>query len=160
VFFGKGTETGPGKKKNSAAVAVMTPASAPHIRMSLFVFIGFVSLLSEDFPSRRLGWAHRSYQRFYGRWIARERCGQFLQTCQAETLQEFFRCRKAQPAVGAGEFLHKLEIPEFHNEPALVGVEKTVDFRLADWLLKGDAREHFKARHCHFKIPARPTLFA
>ena len=40
-------------------------------------------------------------------------------------------------AVGAGEFLHQLEIPKFHNEPALVGVEKPVDFRLADWLLTG-----------------------
>ena len=78
-------------------------------------------------------------------WIARERgCGQFLQTCQTETLQEFFRCGEAQPAVGAGEFLHKLEIPQFDNEPALVDVEKLVDFRLADWLPKGDARQHFK----------------
>ena len=31
-------------------------------------------------------------------------------------------------AVGAGEFLHKLEIPKFHNEPALVGVEKPVEY--------------------------------
>jgi hypothetical protein len=34
------------------------------------------------------------------------------------------RCGEAQPAVGAGEFLHTLEIPKFHNEPAFVRVEK------------------------------------
>ena len=50
------------------------------------------------------------------------------------------RCKKltlsqSATAVGAGEFLHKLEIPKFHNEPALVGVEKSVDFRLADGCL-------------------------
>jgi hypothetical protein len=39
------------------------------------------------------------------------------------------------------QFLHKLEILKFHNESALVGVEKPVDFRLADWLSKGDAGE-------------------
>ena len=38
----------------------------------------------------------------------------------------------------------ELEIPEFHGESALFGVEEPVDFRLADWLLKGDAGEHFK----------------
>jgi hypothetical protein len=75
------------------------------------------------------------------------------------------RCKNAsvvakQPAVGAGEFLHKLEIPKFHNQSALVGIEKPVDFRLADWLPKGDAREHFKARRCHLKISARAALFA
>ena len=69
-------------------------------------------------------------------------------------------CGEAQPPVDAGEFLHKLEIAELHNEPALVGVEKLVDFRLADWLPKGDAGEHFKARRCHVKISARATLFA
>ena len=67
-------------------------------------------------------------QGFYGGLIARERdCGQFPQTCEPEALQEFCSCRKAQPAVGAGEFLHELEIAKFHNEPALVSVEKEVN---------------------------------
>jgi hypothetical protein len=56
----------------------------------------------------------------------------------------------------AEEFLHKLEIP--HHQPPLIGVEKVVDFRLADWLLKGDARQHLEGRRCHFKIPARCWL--
>ena len=86
--------------------------------------------------------------------------GQFLQTCQSEALQERFSCGEAQPAVGTGKFLHKPEIPEFHDEPALVGIEKPVDFRLADWLPKGDARQHFKGRRRHLKISARATLFA
>ena len=84
--------------------------------------------------------------------ITRERGrGQFPQACEPETLQERFSCRKAQTAVGTGEFLHKLEIPKFDDEPALVGIEKPVDFRLADWLLKGDAREHFEGRRCQFE---------
>jgi hypothetical protein len=41
---------------------------------------------------------------------------------------------RAQPAVGTGEFFHKLEIPKSDDQPALVGVEKLVYFRLADWL--------------------------
>jgi hypothetical protein len=59
------------------------------------------------------------------------------------------RCKNASVVAkrnrpfGAGEFLDKPEIPKCHNEPALVGVEKPVDFRLADWLPKGDARHHF-----------------
>ena len=39
-------------------------------------------------------------------------------------------------AIGAGEFLHKLNIPEFHNEPTLVGAEELADFRLTDGCLK------------------------
>jgi hypothetical protein len=35
-----------------------------------------------------------------------------------------------------------------------------IDFRLADWLLKGNAGEHFKGRRCHLKVCARTTLFA
>jgi hypothetical protein len=35
-----------------------------------------------------------------------------------------------QGTVETGEFLHKLEIPEFHHEAALVDVEETVDFRI------------------------------
>jgi hypothetical protein len=41
-------------------------------------------------------------------------------------------CGEAEPPVGAGEFLHEPEIAKFH-EPALIGVEKAIDFRLADW---------------------------
>jgi hypothetical protein len=43
---------------------------------------------------------NRSYQRFYGWCLSRQRGrGQFPHTCQAETLQEFFSCREAQSAV-------------------------------------------------------------
>ena len=50
--------------------------------------------------------AHRSSQRFYGGLITRKRgYGQFLQTCQAKTLQEFCGCGEAQTAVPTGEFL-------------------------------------------------------
>ena len=75
-------------------------------------------------------------------------------------MQKGFRCRKAQTAVGSREFLHKLEIPEFHYEAALVDVEETADFRLADRLLKGDASEHFERRGREIKICARSALFA
>jgi hypothetical protein len=34
------------------------------------------------------------------------------------------------------------------------------DFRLADWLPKGNAGEHFEGRRCEIKMPARATLFA
>jgi hypothetical protein len=89
--------------------------------------------------------ASGSYQRLYGDLTTRERGrGQFLQARQAEALQEQFRCREAQAAVCTGKFLHKLEISERHDEPALVGIEETVDFRLADRLPKGDAGEHFE----------------
>ena len=70
--------------------------------------------------------------------------GKIPQACQAKALQKGFRCRKAQTTVGTGELLHKLEIPEFHHEAALVDVEETVDFRLADRLLKCNAGEHFE----------------
>jgi hypothetical protein len=49
-----------------------------------------------------------------------------LQACEPEALQECLGCRKAQTAVGTGRFLHKREIAEFHDEAALVGVEKAV----------------------------------
>jgi hypothetical protein len=61
---------------------------------------------------------------------------------------------KRNPPSAPANSSHKLEIAKFHNEPAFVGVEKPVDFRLADWLPKGDAGEHFKARLCHLKICA------
>ena len=72
--------------------------------------------------------------------------GQFLQACEAKALQERLGCRKAEPPVGTGKFLDKLEIAEFHDEAALIGVEEAVDFRLANRLLKGDAGEHFEGR--------------
>jgi len=62
-------------------------------------------------------------------------------------LQEFFRCRKTQPAVAPA------------NSSALIGVEKPVDFRLADWLLKGDAGEHFERGGRETKTSARSALF-
>ena len=86
--------------------------------------------------------------------------GRFPQTCETEALQECFRCGEAQPAVGAGEFLHQLEIPKLDDQPPLIGIEKEIDFRLADRLPKGDAREHFKGSCCQLKICARATLFA
>ena len=46
----------------------------------------------------------------------------------------------------------------FFDGPALVGVEKLIDFRLADWLPKGDAGEHFKGPYCQLKICARATF--
>ena len=52
----------------------------------------------------------------------------------------------------------ELEIPESHGESALFGVEEPVDFRLADWLLKGNAGEHFEGRRREIKISARPRL--
>jgi hypothetical protein len=71
-----------------------------------------------------------------------------------------FRCGEVQTAIGAGELLHKLEIPEFHHEAALVDFEETIDFHLADRLLKGDAGEHFECRGREIKICARSALFA
>jgi hypothetical protein len=65
---------------------------------------------------------------------------------------------EAQSAVAPGKFLHKLQIPEFHDQPALVSAEKVVDFCLADWLLKGDAGEHFECRGRETRIPAQATL--
>jgi hypothetical protein len=54
---------------------------------------------------------NRSYQRFYGWCLSRQRGrGQFPHTCQAETLQEFFSCREAQSAV--------------HNNPTKTTTEK------------------------------------
>ena len=115
----------------------------------------------EDGRERPTRIVNRSYQRFCGCRFIRERGrGQFSETREAETLQERLGCREAETGVCTSKFLHKLEIPKFHNEPALVGVEKSIDFRLADWLPKGDAGEHFKARRCHLKISARATLFA
>ena len=60
--------------------------------------------------------------------------------------------------MGAGEFLHKLNIPEFHNEPTLVGAEEPAAFRLTDWLPESGARQHLNGCHCHLKISARATL--
>jgi hypothetical protein len=60
--------------------------------------------------------------------------------------------------MGAGEFLHKLNIPEFHNEPTLVGAEEPADFRLTDWLPESGARQHLNGCHCRLKISARATL--
>jgi hypothetical protein len=86
-----------------------------------------------------------SYQRFYDALTTQERSrGQFSETREAEALQERLGCREAQATVCTGKFLHKLEISERHDEPALVGIEETIDFRLADWQPKGDAGEHFE----------------
>ena len=60
--------------------------------------------------------------------------------------------------MGAGEFLHKLNIPEFHNGPTLVGAEEPAAFRLTDWLPESGARQHLNGCHCHLKILARATL--
>ena len=47
-------------------------------------------------------------------------------------------------AISPCELLQKLEIPEFDDKPALVGIEKPVDFRLTDWLLRGNAQKDFE----------------
>ena len=70
------------------------------------------------------------------------------------------RCGEAQTAVCPCEFLHKLEIAERHDKAALICVEKVVDFRLTDRLLKGDAGEHFERGGREIKTLARATLFA
>lgn len=86
-----------------------------------------------------------SYKGSYNALTIRERdCGQFSQARQSEALQEGFRRRKAQPTVGAGEFLDKFEIPKFHDESTLVGVEEAINFRLTDWLFERNAGEHFE----------------
>ena len=69
--------------------------------------------------------------------------GQVLQTRQSQALQEHLRCRKR----------HELETPEFHDVPALVGVEELVDFRMANRLLKSHACEHLEC--CGRKIKTR-----
>src|ERR1700752_1264516 len=95
----------------------------------------------------------------YDALTIRERgCGQFSQAGQSEALQERFRCRKAQPTVGAGEFLNKFEIPKFHNEPTLVGVEEAINFCLADRLLKGDAGEQLEGCAREAGMLARDVL--
>ena len=101
----------------------------------------------------------RSYQRLCGRWTSQEGGrGQFLQTCQTEALQKGLRCGEAQTAVCPCEFLHKLQIAERHDKAALICVEKVVDFRLTDRLLKGDAGEHFERRGRESRIRARQAL--
>ena len=70
--------------------------------------------------------------------------GQFAQARQSEALQEHFSRRKAQPTIGAGEFLYELETAKRRDESPLVGIEEPVDFRLTDWLLECDAGEHFE----------------
>jgi len=54
----------------------------------------------------------------------------------------------------------ELEIPEFHGESALFGVDEPVDFRLADWLLKGDAGEHFKRSGAQDHLTQYPSTKA
>jgi hypothetical protein len=100
-----------------------------------------------------------SYEGFYDALTIRERgCGQFAQAGQSEALQERFRCRKAQPTVGAGEFLDKFEIPKFHHEPTLVGVAEAINFCLADRLLKGDAGENLEGCAREAGMLAREVL--
>jgi len=102
-----------------------------------------------------------SYQRLCGWWTSQEGSGcQFLQTCQTEALQKGLRCGEAQTAVCPCEFLHKPEIAERHDKAALISVEKVVDLRLTDRLLKGDAGEHFERRGRESRIRARASLFA
>ena len=43
--------------------------------------------------------------------------------------------------------------------PRLSTFEKTVNFRLTDRLLEGDAGEHFERRGREIKTPARNALF-
>jgi hypothetical protein len=38
-----------------------------------------------------------------------------------------------------------------NSSAELIGVEKVIDFRLADGLLKGNAREHFKCSPLSFE---------
>ena len=80
-----------------------------------------------------------------------------------------FPCGEAQTAVCPCEFLHKPEIAERHDKAALISVEKMVDLRLTDRLLKGDAGEHFErrgresrfglARVCSLKYAAKALLW-
>ena len=64
--------------------------------------------------------------------------------CKAESLQESHSCGEAEAAVGSSKFFYQPQIPKLHNQAALVGVEEPVDFRLADWLLKGDTSDYFE----------------
>jgi hypothetical protein len=106
-------------------------------------------------PSKVTRTSKRSYQRLCGRWTSQEGGG-----CQTEALQKGLRCGEAQTAVYSCKFLHKLEIAERHDKAALICVEKVVDFRLTDRLLKGDAGEHFERRGRESRIRARASLFA
>ena len=93
--------------------------------------------------------------------IIQKRCGSlFAQPRETKALQKCLRRSEAQTAVATGKFFHKPEIAERHDKAALICVEKVVDLRLTDRLLKGDAGEHFERRRCHLKISARATLFA
>ena len=102
-----------------------------------------------------------SYKGSYNALTIRERdCGQFAQARKAKALQERPSCGKAQPTVGAGEFLYKLEIAKRHDESTLVGVEEPVDFRLADRLLECNAGKHFERGGRELRTPACWGLFA
>ena len=74
--------------------------------------------------------------------------------------KKVLRCGEAQTAVCPCEFLHKPEIAERHDKAALISVEKVVDLRLTDRLLKGDSGEHFERRGRESRIRARASLFA
>ena len=63
-------------------------------------------------------------------------------------------------AISPCELLQKLEIPEFDDKPALVGIEKPVDFRLTVWLLKGNAQKDFERGGRETKTPDRAVLLA
>jgi hypothetical protein len=92
-----------------------------------------------DPPSKVTRNLNRSYERFCGRWSSRERGrGQFLQTCEPESLQERLRCGEVQAAVSPRKFLHKLEIAERHDKTVFVGVEEAIDFRLEIGCLKAE----------------------
>ena len=97
-------------------------------RVNDLAFLG----LASGFPICRAelapGFLCSPYQRFYGWCSSRKRGrGQFLQTREPEALQERFGCRKAQAAVGASEFLHKLEIAKFQRMFPISRISKRND---------------------------------
>ena len=73
-------------------------------------------------------------------------------------MQKGLRGREAQAAIATGKFFHEPKIAQFHDEPALIGGEEAVDFRLANRLLKSDTGEHFEGSAGQKKIPARESV--
>ena len=76
------------------------------------------------------------------------------------------RCKKVcvvakrrQPSAPANSSTSP-EIAERHDKAALISVEKVVDLRLTDRLLKGDAGEHFERRGRESRTRVRASLFA
>ena len=86
--------------------------------------------------------------------------GQFHQARQSEALKNASVVVKRRGPSDPANSFTSLRSRSLTTRPRLSASKEVINLRLASWLLKSDAREHFEGRRCEIKTPARNALLA